>query len=457
VSRRQAGRLHLETPLGEHEVDVAFDQPIGFLVADLVAAAGLPGDPLEWVLVLIEENAVDPSRSPGQTPGRFGPGATGPLPRPATLRSAGVTPGDRLRLERRPGVDHRVLRLGPPQEPSPGGPAPSTDASSTSLSSRSLSSRSLSSTSREPPTTRPRREPLRMRPRPSPVGAPLPGGSEGPRAAGVGRAGPTRPSEGCLVAVVAARRRAGATTLTALLASRLEWLGGRSLAVELPQRQPGEPRLPACLAHGRPVPLLDEAVRRVAGRPLEPEPPEDWRPSAGPLEAGFARTTSRPTLRERVIAAPAGRSRAEAIDEEQLVGYLRAQLAAGVSVFLDAGNGTEGSAATRALAAADQIVLVDAGSAGRPRRSSVGEADDAFVSPLWASGWPPLVVVNRCRGARPRRREIWASAGEVEPGPSLAVARGPAERLARGTFTWAEPEPAWADTLDGLLGFLGLP
>lgn len=458
---RPAGRLHLETPLGEHEVDVAFDQPIGFLVADLVAAAGLPGDPLEWVLVPLEEvqeegTPLDPSGPlgqplapppSGQSPGKSrptAPKAREPLPRPTTLRSAGIAPGARLRLERRARVDDGAPRHAPLGEPLSADRAPAAQVSPTTSGS---------------PATRRRRAPFESSLRQSAAGF---AGAESPA-----EAGSTRRAEGCLVAVVGITPRAGATTITALLSSRLEWRGGRSLAVELPQTRPGEPRLSGCLACGRPVPVLDETIRRASGRSAGgagDAAPRPWLGSDGrpPAERSAAVRSAPPAApsgrpRARVVCAPPGRARAEAIDERELVAYLRAELATGTSVFLDAGHETQGGASAAALVAADQILLVDSGSAAPLGRSASAGDSDLPLSALWASGWPPLVVANRRRGARRRLREIQASLGEVEPGPSLVDAPDAAERLARGDFTWAEPGAAWADPLDQLLALLGLP
>jgi MinD-like ATPase involved in chromosome partitioning or flagellar assembly len=228
-----------------------------------------------------------------------------------------------------------------------------------------------------------------------------------------------------VIAVVALHPGAGATTVTALLATLLRSLRSEPICAVDANPESG------ALSHWL---VPDSALPADAYRSM-------FEPGAAPAEVAGALVVAASGL--AVLPAPLDTSLARNADPaawSRLIDHLRHLHQV---VLLDCGAGLQRDAARAAIAAADQVVLVN-----KPRPSAP-ESLDAAVESLRRRGKPVVVVSNEAR-RRERVRRVESGVQQV----TLAFEPRAAAGLKRRGFAWGEAPAAWQEAVRELAAVL---
>jgi MinD-like ATPase involved in chromosome partitioning or flagellar assembly len=233
------------------------------------------------------------------------------------------------------------------------------------------------------------------------------------------------PRASSVIAVLALHPGAGATTVTALLATLLSSL--RPDPVCAVDANPESGALSHWLAP-------DSALTADAYRSM-------FEPQAAPAEVAGALVVAAPRL--AVLPAPLDTSIARNADPAawtRLIDHLRHLHQV---VVLDCGAGLQRDAARAAIAAADQVVIVN-----KPRPSAP-ESLEVTVESLRRRGKPLVVVSNEAR----RRERAHRTPSGVQQ-VTLAFEPRAAAGLKRRGFAWNEAPDAWQEAVRELAAVL---
>jgi MinD-like ATPase involved in chromosome partitioning or flagellar assembly len=235
----------------------------------------------------------------------------------------------------------------------------------------------------------------------------------------------SRPGGSTVVAVISDRPGAGATTITALLATLINELRADRVAVV--DANPES----AALSHWM---SPDSGVAKDSYSSL-------FGPSPTPGQVQASLVSIAPRL--WVLPASAGQSSARSADAaawRRLINHLRRLHNV---VIVDCGAGMHRPAGQGALGEADQIVLV---------RNTAGQGPDAIaadVSAARSDGRAVVLVANQAR--RPVRAR--SSAGGVQQ-VTIAYEKDAAQRLKTRGFSWTNAPASWQEAVRELAATL---
>ena len=228
-----------------------------------------------------------------------------------------------------------------------------------------------------------------------------------------------------VIAVVALHPGAGATTVTALLATLLSSLRPEPLCAVDANPESG------ALSHWL---APDSALTAGAYRSM-------FEAKAAPPDVAGALVVAARGL--AVLPAPLDTSLARNADQAawtRVIGHLRHLHQV---VVLDCGAGLQRDAARAAIAAADQVVLVN-----KPRPSAP-ESLEATIESLRRRGKPVVVVSNEA----PRRDRAQRTKSGVQQ-VTLAFEPRAASGLKRRGFAWSEAPATWQEAMRELAAVL---